>query len=89
MESSDCEQNHSHFTKNKNIDQIKVNLTYPYRKISKNKPNRSHFLFLMLQMILCLTGKVINSYKINHPGKEYETPFSDKNILNIFSSENI
>ena len=66
-----------------------MNLIFPFRKNSKQKPNRSHRLLFMLQIIFYLTGNVtqntINFY--NEPG--YEVPFTIENMLSIFSSENI
>ena len=72
------------------ICSIKVNLTLPYRKPAK-KSNRTSSLLQLLQLFLVLSGDFTNqqstSNYFNH--STYETPFSEKNILNIFSSESL
>ena len=73
---------------------FKLNLTFPYRKntklLSHKQPSRSSRILTIIYLILLITnnnncGK--NDQYFQH--KEYNVPFSDDNIFDIFSSEPI
>ena len=78
------------------IFSFKVNLTYPYRRHTKSsheKKSRSNQMLKLLQFILLLSDslnhikpKKLDDYR-TYSSTNYDIPFSDKNILNSFSSK--
>ena len=72
------------------LAKAKVNLTFPYRNLNKKKSKRFTVIKCIFYIIFLFFGVLNEESKVNdYDGPGYEPPFSHKNILSVFSSENI